>query len=113
MSNSVPISNRRRSRINYTTHQLEGMEALFAVTQYPDYHSREALADAIDLTEARIHVGINRNFKMYLCGFLVAYNILVSIFRLIFAVILQCVFLFYSFFRYGSRTAELVKNAVQ
>jgi len=55
-STVMPVSNRRRSRINYTSHQLESMEAVFAVNQYPDYRSREALADAIDLTEARIQV---------------------------------------------------------
>ena len=55
-SSAMPVSNRRRSRINYTSHQLESMEAVFAVNQYPDYNSREALADAIDLTEARIQV---------------------------------------------------------
>ena len=55
-STVMSVSNRRRSRINYTSHQLESMEAVFAVNQYPDYRSREALADAIDLTEARIQV---------------------------------------------------------
>ena len=55
-SSTMPVSNRRRSRIIYTSHQLESMEAVFAVNQYPDYKSREALADAIDMTEARIQV---------------------------------------------------------
>ena len=55
-SSAMPVSNRRRSRINYTSHQLESMEAVFAVNQYPDHNSREALADAIDLKEARIQV---------------------------------------------------------
>jgi len=58
MSKEVPISNPRRSRVNFTPYQLESMEAMFAVNQYPDYKSREALADAIGLTEARIQVNI-------------------------------------------------------
>ncbi|XP_072035359.1 uncharacterized protein [Amphiura filiformis] len=56
MSKAVPKSNRRRSRINYTSHQLQSMEAVFADNQYPDYRSREALSDAIGLTESRIQV---------------------------------------------------------
>ena len=49
-------STRRRTRTNCTSRQLESMEAVFAVNQYPDFKSREALADAIDLSEARIQV---------------------------------------------------------
>jgi hypothetical protein len=75
MSYSVPISNRRRSRINYTPHQLKSMEAVFAVNQYPDYKSREALADAIDLTEARIQVSVNRNLIQQLLSRLKFYII--------------------------------------
>ncbi|XP_072035420.1 uncharacterized protein [Amphiura filiformis] len=56
MSKAVPKLNRRRSRINYTSHQLESMEVIFAGNQYPDYRSREALADAIGLTESRIQI---------------------------------------------------------
>ena len=49
-------STRRRTRTNYTSRQLQSMEAVFAVNHYPDFKSRQALADAIDLTEARIQV---------------------------------------------------------
>ena len=54
----MPRNRRRRARTNYTTDQLTSMEAVFVSNQYPDIHSREALADAIDLTEARVQVGM-------------------------------------------------------
>lgn len=58
MSKAVPISNRRRGRVNFTSFQLESMEGVFATNKYPDYNSREELADAIGLSEARIQVNI-------------------------------------------------------
>nr|BBK09442.1 paired-like class homeodomain transcription factor Pmar1/Phb1 related [Patiria pectinifera] len=47
---------RRRARTNYTPEQLSGLETLFAKTQYPGIDEREALADAVDLSEARVQV---------------------------------------------------------
>ena len=52
----APRNRRRRARTNYTANQLTSMEAVFASNQYPDINSRETLADAIDLTEARVQV---------------------------------------------------------
>ena len=49
---------RRRPRTVYTAHQMEGLESVFAANQYPDINSREALADALDMTEARVQVRI-------------------------------------------------------
>ena len=46
----------RRSRTNYTSDQLNAMEDMFSTNRYPDFNSRNALGDAIDLTEARIQV---------------------------------------------------------
>ena len=51
-----PRNRRRRTRTIYTPEQLSSMEAVFASNQYPDINSREALADAVDLTEARVQV---------------------------------------------------------
>ena len=51
-----PRNRRRRTRTIYTPEQLSRMEAVFSSNQYPDINSREALADAIDLTEARVQV---------------------------------------------------------
>ncbi|XP_072051874.1 uncharacterized protein [Amphiura filiformis] len=47
---------RRRPRTVYTTEQTEALESVFEANQYPDINSREALADALDMTEARVQV---------------------------------------------------------
>ena len=47
---------RRRSRTIYTKLQLESLERVFRTNKYPDINSREALADAVDLSEARVQV---------------------------------------------------------
>jgi hypothetical protein len=56
---SLGKGHRRRSRTNYTSDQLNAMEDMFFINQYPDFDSREELADAIDLSEARIQVCVN------------------------------------------------------
>jgi len=52
-----PRHRHRRTRTIYTPDQLASMESMFICDQYPDINSREALADAIGLSEARIQVG--------------------------------------------------------
>ena len=52
-----PRAIRRRPRTVYTTQQMEGLETTFAANQYPDIYQREALADALGMTEARVQVG--------------------------------------------------------
>ncbi|XP_072014389.1 uncharacterized protein [Amphiura filiformis] len=47
---------RRRPRTVYTIEQTDALESVFAANQYPDINSREALADALDMTEARVQV---------------------------------------------------------
>ena len=49
---------RRRPRTVYTAEQMEALESVFAANQYPDINSREALADALDMTEARVQVRV-------------------------------------------------------
>ncbi len=106
MSKSVPISNRRRSRVNFTSHQLESMEAVFDMNQYPDYRSREALADSIGLTEARIQVEILNIAKLIMSN-----NFeFISPLQPIFSNVISNSMYFFLFHRFGFRIVVLAKN---
>ena len=49
---------RRRPRTVYSPEQMEALEMAFTINQYPDIYEKEALADALVMTWARVQVGI-------------------------------------------------------
>ncbi|KAJ8046671.1 Homeobox protein aristaless [Holothuria leucospilota] len=56
METYPPRNRRRRLRTIYTAHQIRGLEQCFNQNKYPDIGTREALAMAIGMSEARVQV---------------------------------------------------------
>ncbi|KAK0051178.1 homeobox protein unc-4 [Biomphalaria pfeifferi] len=57
-------SKRRRTRTNFSNHQMATLEAVFQGCHYPDLSARESLSESLRLSEARIQVWFqNRRAK--------------------------------------------------
>ena len=63
-NNNTNAKGNRRQRTHFTSQQLQELEALFTRNRYPDMSTREDIAMWTSLTEPRIRVRYNSNFKL-------------------------------------------------